>query len=316
MTRQGTASDEESPRPPRGRSAAVTVRAHAKINLELRVTAARPDGYHELETVFQSIELHDVLRCEPREGPFRIVCDAPRVPAGPDNLVWRAAEALWRRLGRGGEPAGAVVTLDKRIPVQAGLGGGSADAAAALVALAGLWGGKTDAAALAPVAAEIGSDVAFFLTGGTALGFGRGERLLPLPDLAPHWVVLVRPGFGVSTADAYRWFDAAGPAGDRGAAAPLDRSWTLGAGPIRNDLEGPVAARHPEIASIRTALMASGARVAGLSGSGSAVFGLFGSRAAAERAREVVGAAVPGDGWTHVTTTRPAAGSSGLPGSG
>jgi len=294
---------------------AITVRAHAKINLELRVTATRPDGFHELETVFQSIELHDTLRCERCEGPFRIACDAPGVPAGPANLVWRAAAALWRHLGRDGEPAGALVTIEKGIPVEGGLGGGSADAAAALVGLAGLWDAEADATALAAMAAGIGSDVAFFLTGGTALGLGRGERLVPMPDLAPHWVVLARPGFGVSTAEAYRWYDAAAAAGVRPPAAPLDGSWTLGAGAIRNDLEGPVAARHPEIAALGTALLASGARVTGMSGSGSVVFGLFEGREAAARARERVAADLPAGGWSRLTHTRPRGGPSGLPGS-
>jgi len=292
----------------------VTVHAHAKINLELRVTGARADGFHELETVFQSLELHDTLRCERRDGPFRIACDAPGVPVDSGNLVWRAAEALWRHLGRDGEPAGAVVALDKRIPVRAGLGGGSADAAAALVGLADIWGAGPPPAALASMAAGIGSDVAFSLTGGTALGLGRGERLVPLPDLAPHWVVLAQPGFGVSTAEAYRWYDGVASAGGV-APAPLDVAWTLGTGPIRNDLEGPVAARHPEIAAARTALLESGARVAGMSGSGSAVFGLFEARGPAERALAVVGSAVARGGRTHLTRTRSRGGPRGLPGS-
>jgi len=294
---------------------ATSIRAHAKVNLELRVTAVRPDGYHELETVFQSIALHDTLRFERCDGPFRIACDAPDVPTGPENLVWRAAAALWRHLGRAGEPAGARVAIEKGIPVRAGLGGGSADAAAALVGLARVWGADPGAAALAALAAGIGSDVAFFLTGGTALGFGRGERLVPLPDLAPCWVALVRPGFGVSTAEAYRWYDAAAPTLAQASAGPLDDAWVLGTGAIRNDLEGPVAARHPEIAAIRTALLAAGARAAGMSGSGSAVFGLFDTRAAAARALPAVGVGAADGAWTCLTRTSPRAGPSGLPGS-
>jgi len=293
----------------------VTVDAHAKINLELRITAVRPDGFHELETVFQSLELHDTLRCERREGPLAIECRAPGVPAGPGNLVWRAAAALWRHLGRDGEPAGAAVRLEKRIPVQAGLGGGSADAAAALVGLARLWGAEPDPGALGSMAAGLGSDVAFFLTGGTALGRGRGERLVGLPDLAPHWVVLFCPGFGVSTADAYAWFDAEPRAAAGPRAAPLDSSWALGAGPIRNDLEGPVTRRHPEIAAARTALLTLGARVAGMSGSGSTVFGLFEVRAAAERALAAVAPGAAPGGRALLTRTIAKDGSAGLPGS-
>jgi 4-diphosphocytidyl-2-C-methyl-D-erythritol kinase len=266
------------PRPP----VSVTVRAHAKINLELRVGGVRPDGFHELETVFQALELHDTLRCDSGDGPFALECDAPAVPVDSSNLVWRAAAALWCRLGREGGPAGAVVRLEKRIPVQAGLGGGSADAAAALTGLASVWGAALGRDEVAAIAAGIGSDVAFFLTGGTALGLGRGERLIGLPELAPHWVVLVCPGYGVSTADAYRWYDAARPAARP--AVPLDGSWALGDGPIRNDLEGPVARRHPEVAAARTALLDQGARAAGLSGSGSTVFGLFEALDTAEAA--------------------------------
>jgi 4-diphosphocytidyl-2-C-methyl-D-erythritol kinase len=117
----------------------VAVRAHAKINLDLRVLGVRPDGFHELRTVFQAISLHDVVTCTPRPGPFAIECDVAGVPLDGSNLVWRAAQRLWRSLRRPGQLSDVVVHLDKRIPLQAGLGGGSADAAAALVGLATLW---------------------------------------------------------------------------------------------------------------------------------------------------------------------------------
>src|SRR4051794_2973327 len=113
-------------------------RAHAKVNLDLRVLGTRPDGFHELRTVFQTIELHDTLRCTARPGPFELKCKTPGVPLDPANLIWQAAAALWKAIGRTGEPADTSVTLDKVIPMQAGLGGGSADAAAALLALARL----------------------------------------------------------------------------------------------------------------------------------------------------------------------------------
>src|SRR5688572_3726674 len=113
----------------------VVVRAHAKINLDLRVLGVRPDGFHELRTVFQAISLHDVLECEEREGPFALECDTPGVPLDPSNLAWRAAEQLWKSLRRQGPVRDVVVRLQKHIPLQAGLGGGSADAAATLLGL-------------------------------------------------------------------------------------------------------------------------------------------------------------------------------------
>ena len=128
------------------------------------------------------------------------------MPLDASNLVWKAAAALWTALGRAGEIRDAVIQIDKKIPVEAGLGGGSADAAAALMALGRLWGGAP-MTLLREVGATIGADVPFFLSGGTALGLGRGEEIYPLVDLPPHYVVIVRPPFGVSTAEAYGWYD-------------------------------------------------------------------------------------------------------------
>lgn len=274
----------------------ITVRAHAKINLELRVLGARPDGFHDLETVFQALELHDTLHCVRRDGPFSIACTAAGVPVDARNLVWRAAAAVWRHLGRPGDPDGVAIRLEKAIPVQAGLGGGSSDAAATLVAVSRLWEVSLTRGELTGLAAGLGSDVAFFLAGGTAIGRGRGERLVPLPDLPPHWTVLACPAFGVSTADAYGWYDADGPA--PAATAPIDDRWTLAPGPIRNDLEGPVTRRHPELGLARAALLAGGAVAAGLCGSGSAVFGLFPARDTAERAES----GLAGAGWRTLLT--------------
>ncbi len=182
----------------------VIVRAYAKINLDLRVLGMRPDGFHELRTVFQSVSLHDTVACIPREGPFAIECSAAGVPLDRSNLIWRAAEALWRALRRSGPICDVGVRLEKRIPLQAGLGGGSADAAAALVGLARTWNVPLRPAQLTDVAATLGADVPFFLAGGTALGLGRGDEVYPLADLPRHWIVVLVPGFGVSTSEAYR----------------------------------------------------------------------------------------------------------------
>jgi 4-diphosphocytidyl-2-C-methyl-D-erythritol kinase len=255
------------------------------VNLDLRVLGTRADGYHELRTVLQSIELHDTLTCVERPGAFALKCRVSGVPLDDSNLVWRAAAALWRTLGRDGDPRDAVITIDKRIPMQAGLGGGSGNAAAALLALGRLWGGAP-VTLLREVASRIGADVPFFLSGGTALGLGRGEEIYPLVDLPPHWIVIVRPPFGVSTAEAYAWYDE-----DRTAGVKEPRElqilpvpWPSRAAQMINDLEVAVVRRHPEIGSLKGALREAGAVASVMSGSGSAVYGLFRTRAAADRA--------------------------------
>lgn len=260
-------------------------RAHAKVNLDLRVLGSRADGYHELRTVFQTIDLHDTLTAQEKPGPFVLKCRTPGVPLDDKNLVWRAGAALWKALGRGGDPCDAVITIEKGIPLEAGLGGGSADAAAGLHVLARLWGGAP-LSLLREVASGIGSDVPFFLSGGTALGLGRGEEIYPLVDLPRHWIVVVLPPFGVSTAEAYAWYDedrAAGVREPRGELQILPVPWPTRAAQMINDLEPPVLRRHPEIGAIKAALKEAGAVAAAMSGSGSAVFGLFRTRPAAAR---------------------------------
>ena len=274
----------------------VSVRAHAKINLDLRVLGVRPDGFHELRTVFQSIALHDVIECKAREGPFAIECDTPGVPIDRANLVWRAAETLWRSLRREEPLRDVIIRLRKGIPVQAGLGGGSADAAAALVALARLWKIQVQRPELTELAATLGADVPFFLSGGTALGLGRGDEIYPLADLPRHWIVLLVPGFGVSSADAYAWYD-----NERELARAVAMHepqyvpgpWPSRAAQMINDLEAPIARRYPEIDQMRQALRRAGALAAAMSGSGSTVFGLFQKRREAAAAVEHLS----GSGW-------------------
>jgi 4-diphosphocytidyl-2-C-methyl-D-erythritol kinase len=264
----------------------VLVRAYAKVNLDLRVLGTREDGYHELRTVFQSIALHDTLLCVARPGDFVIRSRNPGVPLDRTNLIWGAASALWTALGRPGEPHDVAVSVKKQIPVQAGLGGGSANAAATLQALGRLWG-AAPLSLLRDVAAGLGADVPYFLAGGTALGLGRGEEIYPLVDLPTHWVVIVQPPFGVSTAEAYGWYDE-----DRGAGLRepprepqvLPVPWPTRAAQMVNDLEPPVVRRHPEIVAMKNVLREAGAVAAAMSGSGSAVFGLFRTQPAALRA--------------------------------
>jgi 4-diphosphocytidyl-2-C-methyl-D-erythritol kinase len=258
----------------------VRVRAFAKINRSLRVLGTRADGYHELRTIFQSIALHDTLTIRAARGPFRLTCDDPACPADETNLVSRAAARMWTAAGRRGAPRDVAIDLRKRIPMQAGLGGGSSDAAAALRALAKRW--RVGEAKVRAAAASLGADVPYFLDGGTVLGLERGDLLFPLRDPAPAWVVLVLPGFGVSTKDAFEWFDDASATPPARVRRP-HRS--VGAyEQLINDLEAPVIARHPAIGRIISALRPAGASAAAMSGSGSAVFGLFSSRVGAVHA--------------------------------
>jgi 4-diphosphocytidyl-2-C-methyl-D-erythritol kinase len=257
--------------------------AFAKINLMLRVLGTRADGHHELRTVFQSIALHDSVTIRSARGAFRLECDDPSCPADRTNLVWRAAERLWTASGRRGAPRDVAIHLAKRIPMQAGLGGGSSDAAATLVGLAKLW--RVETAPIGAVAASLGADVPYFLEGGTALGLDRGDMLCPLADVDPFWVALVLPSFGVSTKDAYAWWDEESRQMPQPPSSGLQRKRKRPAARIAlNDLEPPVARRHPAITRIVEALDGCGARHAAMSGSGSAVFGLFDERRKAERA--------------------------------
>jgi 4-diphosphocytidyl-2-C-methyl-D-erythritol kinase len=281
-----------------------TASARAKINLHLAVHARRPDGFHALTTVFQTIDLADTLTIVEHDGPFTLRCPGSDAPEDDSNLVVRAARALASELGRP-EPAGLLVTLDKQVPTQAGLGGGSADAMAALRLLCGIWAVPPDRELLTRVGGRLGSDVPFFAWGGTALGRGRGDELTPLPPLPRMACAIVRPPFGVSTADAYRWV-AASRAGSSTSEVPFDppadgNAWLDRLAGCRNDFEPVVAARHPEIAEAVVTLRAAGARLAMMSGSGSAVFGLFDDAGAAARAMAPLAARPGWRGWLSAT---------------
>jgi len=274
--------------------------AFAKVNLDLRVLGVRPDGYHELRTIFQSLALADLVTVRQRRGPFELTCDDPQVPTDRRNLAWKAASLLWRSAKAGrGEPRDMCISLRKRIPAEAGLGGGSADAAVTLMALNRLWKLGLDGASLARIGARLGADVPFFLVGGTALGLGRGDDISPLTDLPRVYVVVIRPGFGVSTVEAYRWYDEElRHAGRDVPGRPRPAGWPAWAASLRNDLEGPVLQHHPTIGGIRQDLLDAGAVIASMSGSGSAVFGLFERAEAARRtARDL-----SRPGWTVLAT--------------
>ncbi len=261
----------------------VEYRAPAKLNLGLRLLARRADGYHEIETVFLPLALFDRVRVERSAGGsgVRLRCDQPGVPLDATNLAWRAAEAACRALGV--EPA-LEIELEKRIPVAAGLGGGSSDAAAVLACVPELYGRSLPERERHALARGLGADVPFFLAPAPALGRGIGDDLLPLPGVPELWFALVTFGFGVATSEAYR---------EASAALTLPRpATTLAAletpGDVPalsgNDLEPACARRHPEIPAARRSLERLGAQMTGMSGSGPTVYGGFRDRTAAERA--------------------------------
>lgn len=269
-----------------------TLPAFAKINLTLRVLGRRPDNFHEIRTVFQTVTLHDRLTFESRAGDerFELSCDAPGVPVDKSNLVTRAAQALREHYG---VREGARVGLSKRIPPQGGLGGGSSDAATALVGLAHLWKVKTNKDELVEIGARLGADVPFFLTGGTALGEGLGTQITPLDDIPIKALLIITPDAKVSTAEAYRALRAPTLTKVESTVklpvsrADAQKSDSL-CDDLRNDFEAAVFRIHPEIERARNALLDAGARKSLLAGSGSSVFGFFDSREDSERASEAL----------------------------
>jgi len=269
----------------------LTLKAFAKINLSLRIKGTRSDGFHEVQTILQSIDLCDTLQFQLRKGPFEIVCTTAGVPTDRNNLIWKAAQAVWEAAGKPQEPKNVLVTLRKRIPVQAGLGGGSSDAAAALLGLRKLWHAPLPDEELQRLGARLGADVPFFLRGGTALGLGKGDEIYPLASLSRWWVVLLLPPFGVPTPDAYRWLDEARRAHRLDERVSFLPGTWLGRLPLANDLEGPVGRRHPVVAELCASLLKRGAVMAAMSGSGSSVFGLFSARKRAESAGRALGTA-------------------------
>lgn len=266
----------------------VKVRAFAKLNLSLRVLGIRDDGYHELRTTFQSISLHDTLTFERTRSPFMLTCDDPTCPTDETNLVWKAARALWRSTGHSGDVRGVRVHLAKRVPPQAGLGGGSSDAAATLRALSVLWNVSLSLGQYEEIARSLGADVPFFLHGGTALGVERGDILYPMRDIEKGWVLVARPDFGISTRDAFGWWDDAVLGGKKPGRAPMAASKLTESRDWRNDLESHVCARHPAIMRLVKRLKAAGALMSAMSGSGSAVFALFDQKTKAEAAAAAV----------------------------
>lgn len=263
------------------------VRAPAKINLDLRVLGKRPDGYHELRTIFQTISLADTIDIAFTPGRrigIRLIDD----PGIPDNLVVKAARLAmdaWRISGS------LEMRLVKRIPMGAGLGGGSSDAAAVLLALPVLAGRKVDLPRLHALAHQLGSDVPFFLLGGRAVGIGRGTELFPLADLAPAAGLLAAPAIHVNTAHAYRDLSPrlTTESQQNKMVSFQTQTWDAGSVAASNDFEEVVFEQHRSLGLLKRRLLRAGASVALMSGSGSALFGLFRTAGEAARARESLG---------------------------
>jgi 4-diphosphocytidyl-2-C-methyl-D-erythritol kinase len=297
----------------------ITVRSFAKINVGLRIGAARADGFHELRTIYQTIRLHDLIAVSVVGGSgIEIRCEDSRVPCDESNTCYRVAERVMHQLRAKGR---VVIGIHKRLPVQGGLGGASSNAVSVLLALERVLKKALPGPERLRVAAEVGSDLPLFLLGGTTLGVGRGEEVYPLPDLPRTTCVVAAPDIGVSTPEAFRdWDKAAVSNGKLTGCAISDRmnefgravSWWLsgfsaksgkplsgvparGRGwgetllldlvhtGIENDFEKVVFPKYPELCEIKQALEKAGAFYASLSGSGCALYGLFQTR---ERARK------------------------------
>jgi 4-diphosphocytidyl-2-C-methyl-D-erythritol kinase len=269
----------------------VRIPAFAKINLRLDILGKRPDGFHELRTIFQTISLHDELRLRASRRPkitLSIEGNQPLSAEPPDkNLVYRAVEALRRELGIRG---GVEIVLKKAIPAGRGLGGGSSDAAAALLGYLKFTRKKLPPARLLEIASSLGADVPFFLRGGRALGLNKGDEIYPLPDIPKLHILVVSPKeIHVPTPDAYRWLKAKPFELTKSAITSklfqfCALCWSSQISGPSNDFEGPVFRRHPRLDRIKRDLLQRGAAEASLAGSGSAVFGVFPSPAMARRA--------------------------------
>lgn len=281
-----TRPHEDSPNPSRS---AVTVFAPAKVNLILRVLDRRADGFHNLWSLMQTVGLEDAVTIRPASGhsEIRLQCDSAALSVDQTNLVYRAAAAV---LAQSQHRMGLDIRLTKRIPMGAGLGGGSSDAAATILGINRLLKLGWPAARMAEVGQALGSDVPFFFHAPTSVVAGRGEQVRAISVAGSRWVVLVNPGFPVETKWAYQQLSTT-----RQSVEPLSErcsrleaqgrvSWDEVIGLASNDFEGPVFDAHPVLRQIKTDLLKWGAQLALLSGSGATVFGIFSDEAGASRA--------------------------------
>jgi 4-diphosphocytidyl-2-C-methyl-D-erythritol kinase len=273
---------------------AFTLPSFAKINWNLQVRGKRPDGYHEVRTVLQTVSLHDTILFELRDDEDLVIhCSTPGVPTDDSNLISVAARRLREQYSN---KSGANIWLEKQIPAQGGLGGASSNAAVALVGLAHLWGLNATINDLMKIGSGIGADVPFFFRGGRALGTGIGTDISELPDAQHESLLIVTPNASVSTREAYQRFGATREASltRDGSASILsisremskirDSDLCTADEELHNDFEAVIFDIRPEIERAKRALLQAGARAALLAGSGSSVFGIFADRNEQERA--------------------------------
>lgn len=287
----------------------VTLTSPCKVNLLLNILGKQPDGYHLLETILQPVPVFDELRIESTDGGIELTCNHPQLPVDRGNLVYRAAELFF---GAMSTPAGARIHLEKRIPLAAGLGGGSANAAVTLQGLNQVFGMPLDHVVLDGLARQLGSDVPFFLQDRPAVGTHHGEIIQPLasfPCLKGVWMLLVHPGFGVSTGWAYQALAKHPDAlnGRPGRAAEMVQTLQTGslasAAPcFYNSLEAPVLRKYPLLKLFQEFLRNNGATVAMMSGSGSTTFALFEQSSTAELALEAFKSHFGTFAWTELVT--------------
>ncbi len=292
----------------------LTLPSFAKINRTLEILGRRPDGYHELRTILQTVDLADTLRFTPIDRGIEIVCDHPEVPLDERNLVWRAARLLNEYVGA---DYGIRVEIEKRIPAAGGLGGGSSNAAITLLALRHLWQIEVPLRKLFAMASRLGADVPFFLVGGSCLGVGRGDEVYPITDpqgrLETPYILLVNRGILVPTRDVYASLPAELTKPLSGAMMPLclevlfvhvsghlpgskiasSNADITSVQRLHNDLEIPVLPRYPQLREVREKLLELGAVGALLSGSGSTVFAVFEN----DPARQNAATLLRHDGW-------------------
>jgi len=269
--------------------AALTLLCHGKMNWMLRVLGKREDGFHELETLFQSVSLHDLLTIR-ESSSFSFHCSNASIPVGNDNLVVRAARALTED----GTVPPVSIELDKRIPAGGGLGGGSADAALALMGINELLRLGRSRDELQALALSLGSDVPFFLVGGTAWATGRGEKLVPMESPKAIPLLFVFPELSISTKEAFGWLGRGPtdqiepPLGLLRCRAAVKGGMFSHASELTNDFEEPVFMRHPELAAVKKRLLDAGASWSAMTGSGSTIVGAFPDRKRRDRAEALM----------------------------
>ena len=287
----------------------IRLRTHAKVNLFLRVIGLRRDGFHEVETILHGIKLYDEIEMEEAESGVEVIMEfaeglSGTLPSKEENLIARAAMLLVDGLDH---TSGALVRVKKGIPIAAGLGGGSGNAAGALVTLAEMWKLDIDRTRLFAMAEKLGADVPYCIDGGTALATARGEQLTPLANIQPMWFVLGGSNQPLLTREVYELWDTAGTAEE---SSPVPLTMALGAGDsaeaatlLHNDLEKPAFVLRPELEEKKELLVEAGALGASMSGSGPTMFGIASDE---ESAKEIAGKVRGAFDWVKVVTSQSA----------